>query len=1094
MRVKTFYRVLRLISAVVLFFFIWTFGPVWQAVAFAATPQGQGTSDKGHAGAYRNTPIQTASERFEKALEGIRAGVTKAGEKAGRGEDVAAEVAGIKAKKAEIEKIDIDLRAEFSATEKKLKDAKLPQVILDRHMAFVKNYEKNLTQLKSEIDDIDKAKTASDLKARIETTRLHLEKVKPAKKHVPLDPNNLPNRRVKAKARAPRTTSEEFQRDFLKQKTQGKKKVADSRLMTNLLATQISGPVGSIVFKSGAAIEHKPILVASNGPLTGLLSSDSKPEMPALPISETSVPPAVNDFRPQSVLNLESGTLNLASATTVVQPTADDLSETPEIQFTQDIQALAAQLNYNPVSIYNWVRNNIEYAPTYGSIQGAEACFQSKQCNDFDTASLLIALLRASNIYAHYVYGTIEVPIDKVMNWVGGFTDQSAALKYIANSGIPVTGVRSGGTIYAAQMEHVWVEAWIDYIPSRGAVQRQGNTWIPLDASFKQYTYKSGLDVKQITGFDPSSFANSLINSGVTNTSTGSITGIDTTLIQTQLDQVKTSLESYINNLQNPTVGDVIGSKNIITQQLEILPASLPYKTVLAGSKYAEVPDSLQYKVGISIYDPQSMTQSMDVTYSTAYLAGKRITIAYMPATQADATTLQNYGYYNTPPYLVNLKPVLNIDGATVSTGGSTGMGMTQELSVTFIVPNGSTDIITHKISASTYASIGLDLQKVSKSLLDQRSAQLSAAGSLLGQQDVAVDDIIGETLNLHNLGYFTQTETTNRMIATGKVAYSKQPAEMLATLAPTISYIYGVPYSISSLGTNLDVKRYPINAVSLRGNASDEKGFMTVSGTIGSAYEHTIIEELHQDGQAVSAVKILSIANQQGIPIYTIDSTNSATILPLLRISAETMSDIQNAIAAGKRVTIPGQSIQYYDWHGDGYIVTDPDTGAGAYVISGGLNGSGTATTGDQLSNFFGDILKNFAFDFTDAMIKFLFKLGSGIASKFSIIAGYITMSISAWKTYDDMYNNTGNTVKAESAAVLDLSMSVISAAYISAIMFAATGFGAAIVGILLVAIIATLVEMLLLALIQYAYGPRTSREKYFAVKKSSWRYSYAA
>ena len=46
-------------------------------------------------------------------------------------------------------------------------------------------------------------------------------------------------------------------------------------------------------------------------------------------------------------------------------------------------------------------------------------CLQTKICNDFDTASLLIALLRTSGISARYVYGTVEIPIDKVMNWVG---------------------------------------------------------------------------------------------------------------------------------------------------------------------------------------------------------------------------------------------------------------------------------------------------------------------------------------------------------------------------------------------------------------------------------------------------------------------------------------------------------------------------------------------------------------------------------------------------------------------------------------------------------------------------------------------------
>jgi hypothetical protein len=61
---------------------------------------------------------------------------------------------------------------------------------------------------------------------------------------------------------------------------------------------------------------------------------------------------------------------------------------------------------------------NIEFAPTWGSIQGADYCLQTELCNSFDTASLLIAMLRASNVPARYVHGTIELPIDKAMNCI----------------------------------------------------------------------------------------------------------------------------------------------------------------------------------------------------------------------------------------------------------------------------------------------------------------------------------------------------------------------------------------------------------------------------------------------------------------------------------------------------------------------------------------------------------------------------------------------------------------------------------------------------------------------------------------------------
>lgn len=44
---RTFYRGLKVLSLVTLFFFCWSFLPLHAAVAYAATPQGQGAGGKG---------------------------------------------------------------------------------------------------------------------------------------------------------------------------------------------------------------------------------------------------------------------------------------------------------------------------------------------------------------------------------------------------------------------------------------------------------------------------------------------------------------------------------------------------------------------------------------------------------------------------------------------------------------------------------------------------------------------------------------------------------------------------------------------------------------------------------------------------------------------------------------------------------------------------------------------------------------------------------------------------------------------------------------------------------------------------------------
>lgn len=269
---------------------------------------------------------------------------------------------------------------------------------------------------------------------------------------------------------------------------------------------------------------------------------------------------------PVSVAALELSAGMLATAVSAsMTPVAADLAETEEVQITEDINALAAQLNHQPVAIYNWVRNNIDYMPTYGSIQGAQMTLVNKRGNAYDTASLLIALLRASNIPARYAYGAVEIPVEKLMNWVGGVETPIAAMQLIGKGGIPSLASAQGGVIQYAKLEHIWVEAWVDYYLSRGAKNKTGDSWVPMDASFKQYDYSNGMDIKNTVPFDEALLEQVALSAQI-NTTEGSITGIDQNQIKTIADAYLTQLDTHIKATKtDATVGDVIGKKIIAT-------------------------------------------------------------------------------------------------------------------------------------------------------------------------------------------------------------------------------------------------------------------------------------------------------------------------------------------------------------------------------------------------------------------------------------------------------------------------------------------------------------------------------------------------
>ena len=909
---RSFYRLLRVISAVTLFFFAWSFLPLWQAVAYAAAPEEQGT--RGQAPGVRVQGSARPEERFEKALDALRENVSRAGAKAVKGEDDTHERETIKAKRVEIDLADVEFKKEFSATEKKLKDAKLPKEILDRHAKFVKNYENNLKELRTNLDGVEQAKTGSDRKAKIETARLHLERVKAPSRHQKLDPNNLPFRARKAgKTHEPRLKKEEFERDFPQRKR-----------IKNLasLEHEFTRIVNSASRIHHSALANKPVQLAFNGPVSDM------------PLS-ISLPVRVEGFGEGVIPQLaftDSSLFLIALAQDA--PTADDLAQTTEVQFTQDIIDLATQLNHSPVKIYEWVRNNIEFVPTYGSIQGADMCLQSKQCNDIDTASLLIALLRTSNLPAKYAYGTIDVPIEKAMNWVGGFTDARAAANFIASGNVPVSMLNSGGTIKALRLEHVWVETYIPYGNYRGAMMDDSlKTWVPMDGSFKQYTYTNGFDITAAVPFSQDAYLGQVQS-------------------QNALHYYQSQIQNYLDaNMPDTSIIDVKGYRGITQEIYHFLPSTLPYITAAQGVKFSSIPASMVATVAFSLTNPTT-GDNVSYTVSTPELAGKRITVSYIPATSSDEALIANYGgfLYNVPAYMLNLKPVLRIEGVIKLTGDATTLGAEQNLTMQFTQPNGNTETRAKKLLAGAYYAVGLDLQGINENVLGKRNYQLNTNVLSETAGTLGNDDLIGEHLFILATTYFFANDKVQKSGAKlYNTVMARTISEGITSFTITVSNIFGMPKSAMPSGINMDVAMLQVIASAKDGDVGKEQAYMSIHGLVGSYNEHDIFEKI--DGFAsTSAVRALQVAAENNIPIKHINATNIGEILPMLQVGSEINTEIQNAVNAGKEVTIPQSNVQINDWNGVGYIVKDTTTGAGAYMISGGLAGSDSTNKDDGM------------------------------------------------------------------------------------------------------------------------------------------------
>ncbi|MEW6571760.1 MAG: transglutaminase domain-containing protein [Nitrospirota bacterium] len=169
----------------------------------------------------------------------------------------------------------------------------------------------------------------------------------------------------------------------------------------------------------------------------------------------------------------------------------DDTKSIEEAPISEEIAGLAQSLNWDPVLIYEYVKNNVETEWYWGCMKGAEETLRQKSGNDCDQAALLIALLRASGFPSRYVRGVIEFfagseePIRKVKN-LTGIEDPWKIGEFFREAGIPYRPIISGGKISNFQIEHIWVESQIPYANYRGAIiDEHGKRWLGLDTSIK---------------------------------------------------------------------------------------------------------------------------------------------------------------------------------------------------------------------------------------------------------------------------------------------------------------------------------------------------------------------------------------------------------------------------------------------------------------------------------------------------------------------------------------------------------------------------------------------------------------------------------
>lgn len=483
-------------------------------------------------------------------------------------------------------------------------------------------------------------------------------------------------------------------------------------------------------------------------------------------------------------------------------PAAADLAPTLDAPQTDDIKALASSLDNNPHKIYQWVHDNIYYFPSQGSVQGAQDTLDKKSGNAFDQASLLVALLRASGIPARYVYGTVEIPAEQVMNWVGGTKTVDAAQQILGQGGVPNSALVSGGQIKAMRLEHVWVEAYVRNHPDRGANnsggQTQGDSWLAMDASFKQYTFNQEMDLQTAVPLDANALVTAALRGAEVNEPEGWIRGLNTVALDREFKAYQSKAQNYINsqNSENGTMAEVVGMRSAQIEELPYLAGTLPYTVKAQSQQFSAIPAGYQAQFQYAIYADQqnaSWGDSPLVNWQvpTASIAGKKVTIAWIAANSATQAAIEALipkppaGQELDPNLLptglsssISLKPEIRVDGQAVATGPGLSVG-SEPVGAGSFTKYGSRewDSTTDQLIVGQQTALGISIQGISlqqiktlQSRMETTKAKLEKATAETRSQraqilaDMTGENLIGDMLTATIWDYFASLQSYGRI------------------------------------------------------------------------------------------------------------------------------------------------------------------------------------------------------------------------------------------------------------------------------------------------------------------------------------------
>lgn len=573
------------------------------------------------------------------------------------------------------------------------------------------------------------------------------------------------------------------------------------------------------------------------------------------------------------------------------------------------IPELARSLKKNPDLIYEYVRNNIEYLPTWGIEKGALGAVLDNQGSAFDQASLMVALLRESGYSASFMKGQIKLTAAQVQSWLGVDTSNvCGAINYFGSGQVPIAAVTataagscpgSTAALYDITVEHIWVKATIG-----------GSTYV-FDPSFKPHTVKPGIDLAAASGYNATAYMSTAMT-GATSTA-DYVQSVNRSGIRNSLTTLSNTLAGYLRtNKPAADLDEVLGGMVINPHTGgNLRQASLPYQVAaVTPTEWAEIP---------AAYKPTLRVQyaGIDKTFTSDAIYGARLTITYNTSNQ----------------------PVLSLDGvvqatsASAVTPGATSISLSTVHGAYAQTFANRTYTQTIKAAQGNVYLIGNGWGAMGRGTVDRYRNQLDQARAA-GNAD-ASEAVLGPSLAVLSANWIAQRNASSYL--SGRISKSNTLFHHQIGIAGYNGSAY------------VDLPGNMVSVINEKADRNKELAVFYSDAMHASIFESAAVQQT-TGTSAVSTVKLIDIAASNGDKIYSATSANYATAVKPNLINCGTAFDAVMASASKPRLILPTRcDITENSWKGVGYFQIAADNSSIGSIISGNLAGGFSSKTLSQ-------------------------------------------------------------------------------------------------------------------------------------------------